>query len=136
MTGTYVWHAPDGYIPERLGAGRDSHESICVTNDSDEDVELLLTAFFSDDAPTRVEGVRVVAGRNRHIRTDSQELSGLGLHPGVPYGLRIECSARVSVQYSRLDESTPHSTLMTAVLWPVRHGDPAQRCERTPCASR
>lgn len=110
--GVRAWHVPDCFIPD----GGDSHESICLTNATDVDAELVVTAYFSDREPTTVDGVRVGARRNRHLRTDAPELAGLGLRPGVPYGLRIECGTPIAVQYSRLDETNPRATLMTSMV--------------------
>lgn len=90
-----------------------------MTNETDTDADLCFTAFFADREPTIANDVRISARRNRHLRTDSAELAALGILRGEPYGLRIESEVRVEVQYSRLDESSRHVTLMTTTVPPV-----------------
>lgn len=112
----YRWHVPDGFVGGLLEGG-DSHESICITNDTTEDASLALTAYFADRDPASCGGVVVPALRNRHIRTDSAELRALDLRAREPYGLRIESDVPLHIQYSRLDQSPAHTTLMTTGLF-------------------
>lgn len=111
----YVWHISDGFLAESLGE-EDSHESVCFTNDTENCARVRFTAYFRDREPTTCNGLQVDAHRNRHIRTDADELRPLALPIAVPYGLRIDSDVALHVQYSRLTQSGPHSTLMTTII--------------------
>ncbi len=116
-SGPRRWYVPDAYIPPVSTAPEVSHESICVLNDADGAVEFTVTAYFADRDPERSEQITLAARRAVHLRTDRpDQLGGLQLERGVPYGIVIESSAALQIQYSRLDTTQSAYSLMTALL--------------------
>jgi hypothetical protein len=116
MGSATTWHIPDCYIPVDSTGGVESHESVCVLNDGDQDALLVFEAFFADREPLRSEPVRIPADRCLHLRTSEPEaVGGLALERGVPYGLRITSDRPVHLQYSRLDTTQPAYALMTVM---------------------
>lgn len=116
-SGTRRWYVPDAYIPPVSTAPEVSHESICVLNDGDGTVEFTVTAYFADREPERSQPIPLGGRRAVHLRTDRPEqLGGLQLERGVPYGIAIESSAELQIQYSRLDTTQAAYSLMTALL--------------------
>lgn len=116
-SGTRRWYVPDAYIPPVSTAPEVSHESICVLNDGDPAVEFTVTAYFADREPERSRPIAIGGRRAVHLRTDRpDQLGGLQLERGVPYGIVIESPADLQVQYSRLDTTQAAYSLMTALL--------------------
>lgn len=110
------WYVPDAFIPTASTGSEISHESICVLNDTGADAQLQITVYFADREPKRSEPIAVPADRDLHLRTSRpDQVGGLVLEPGVPYGLVIESDADLQLQYSRLDTTQAAYTLMTMV---------------------
>ncbi len=113
------WYIPDAFIPEESTAPAVSHESICVLNPTDDDAHVVITVYFADKEPERSDVVVVPARRDIHMRTIiPEQVGGLRLASGVPYGIQVEADADVQVQYSRLDSTQAAYTLMTAMPQP------------------
>ncbi|MDR0897389.1 MAG: hypothetical protein LBN04_05990 [Oscillospiraceae bacterium] len=116
MQGHQNWYIPDCYWPE---GGTDapyvSHESICVLNPSDQDIEVAITLYFEDREP--IAGFRAVCGarRTHHIRMDRQTAAGQAVPRGVPYAAVVALSAPAWVQYSRCDTTQANMAFMTAI---------------------
>jgi hypothetical protein len=115
--GAKVWLVPDGFIPEESTGAQESHETICVLNTSAEQVRLSISFYFEDRAPVKDVAVIVPPERTRHIRTD--KMDGVEIPRGVPYAVRVESSAPVTVQCSRMDTTQPALSLMSAMAYPV-----------------
>lgn len=114
------WYVPDAYIPPASTAPEVSHESICVLNDADTEVEFNVTAYFADRDPQRSQPITLAGRRAVHLRTDNpSHVGGLSLERGIPYGIAVESAADLQIQYSRLDTTQAAYTLMTAM--PVKH---------------
>ena len=114
------WYVPDAYIPPVTTGPEPSHESICVLNATDSPAEFVITAYFADRDPERSEPITLPARRDVHLRTSRpDQVGGLQLQPGVPYGLVIESDADLHLQYSRLDTTQAAYTLMTAMPIPT-----------------
>ena len=114
------WYVPDAYIPPSSTAPEISHESICVLNDTDDDADFRIIAYFADRDPQRSRPIVLARQRAVHLRTDLPDrVGGLKLERGVPYAMVIESDADLKVQYSRLDTTQPAYTLMTALLAPA-----------------
>ncbi len=117
---TRRWYVPDAYIPPVSTGPEPSHESICVLNASQEPAEFVITAYFADRDPERSRPITLPAQRDVHLRTSRpDQVGGLQLEPGVPYGLMIESEADLQLQYSRLDTTQAAYTLMTAMPIPT-----------------
>ncbi|MBA2691992.1 MAG: hypothetical protein H0U65_05790 [Rubrobacter sp.] len=115
--GARIWLIPDGFIPEESSGSHESHEAICVLNTSGWDARLSISFYFEDREPIKDVSVEVPAERTRHIRTDGIE--GVEVPRGVPYAVRVESDAPVTVQHSRMDTTQPALSLMTAMAYPV-----------------
>jgi hypothetical protein len=115
--GATVWYIPDAYLPS-TGQGEmyEGHESVCVVNPSLETAVLTFTFYFENTPPVE----------NIVYRLDGQRCSHIGMHRckiwggyeiprDVPYGMKIESSVPVVLQYSRLDVAQPNYTLMTTI---------------------
>ncbi|WP_240984859.1 sensory rhodopsin transducer [Acididesulfobacillus acetoxydans] len=115
--GAKVWFIPDAYLPSSgSGAKYESHEAICVLNTSNINANLRLTFYYEDRDPLQDVLVNVGAKRSKHIRLDHpEELGGVRLRRDVPYSIRVESDAYVSLQYSRLDVTQPNYALMTTI---------------------
>lgn len=118
--GARVWLIPDGFLPEESSGAQESHEAICILNTSTEEARLLVSIYFEERSP--IKGVRVMVPPERtlHLRLDLPEhLGGVSIPRGVSYALRVESSAPVTVQHSRMDTSQEALTLMTTMAYPV-----------------
>jgi len=117
MNGYTTWYIPDCYWPD---GGTDapyvSHESICVLNESGEDVTIGMTLFFEDREPVGGFHAVCAARRTHHVRMDRQVSdSGLAVPRGVPYAVKVCSSAPIWVQYSRCDTTQQNMAFMTAI---------------------
>lgn len=114
------WYVPDAYIPPVTTGPEPSHESICVLNDTGAPAEFVITAYFADRDPQRSQPITLAAERDVHLRTSRpDQVGGLQLEPGVPYGLVVESASDLQIQYSRLDTTQAAYTLMTAMPIPT-----------------
>ncbi|WP_077624560.1 sensory rhodopsin transducer [Sediminibacillus massiliensis] len=117
--GHVQWFIPDGYIPPDSSGDLTSHESICVLNCNQEDVNLLMTVYFEDRDPIENIQVSVQARRTNHVRTSSLESGGQKIPHGVPYAVEIESDLPVIIQYSRLDSTQAELALLSTMAYPM-----------------
>ncbi len=118
--GRKTWLIPDGYLPPASTGELKSHESTCVLNLGARPVVVKLTAYFEDREP--LAGFRVTCPPRRtiHIRLDFlQNDRGESIPAGVPFALKVESSANIVVQHSRLDTTQPALALMTTMAYPA-----------------
>ncbi len=119
-TGRKVWIIPDGYLPARSTGDLKSHESTCVLNPGQRPAVIKLIIYFEDRDPLVGFGVVCPPRRTLHIRLDALKNGrGESIPVGVPFALRVESSAEVVVQHSRLDSTQPALALMTTMAFPV-----------------
>jgi hypothetical protein len=110
----YSWVFPDCWRPPVGDPDNPGHEALCVLNDDAVDVRLRLEFFFPDRPPVVADGLVVGARRVRHFRLDdASDTGGFELPEGTDYGLIVSASARVNVQYTRVDTRSPALALMT-----------------------
>ncbi|MEA5054312.1 MAG: sensory rhodopsin transducer [Propionicimonas sp.] len=113
------WYVPDAFIPVVSTPPELSHESICVLNPSETDAELTVTVYFADREPETSAPIILPARRDAHLRTSvPEQVGGLRIEPGIPYGIEVASASDLQVQYSRLDTTQAASTLMTAMPSP------------------
>ena len=115
--GATHWTIPDAYMPQ-VGPGGDyvGHESVVCLNTGSVDAELAIHFFFADRPPVRNVQVVVPAERCIHFRFDQPDmLNGFEVPREVPYGLEVESSVPVVVQYSRLDVTQPNMAFLSAM---------------------
>lgn len=118
-SGVHHWYIPDAFIPTVSTGQEVSHESICVLNPTEADAVLTITVYFADAEPMTSAPITLPARRDAHLRTSiPEQVGGLQLEKGVPYGIEVTSSADLQVQYSRLDTTQAAYTLMTAMPTP------------------
>ncbi len=118
--GGKLWVIPDCYLPAQSTGELKSHESTCVLNLGTRPATIKLVAYFEDREP--LEGFRVVCPPRRtiHIRLDALNNGHeQSIPPGVPFALKVESSAEVVVQHTRLDSTQPALALMTTMAFPA-----------------
>ncbi|KIL40552.1 hypothetical protein SD70_12410 [Gordoniibacillus kamchatkensis] len=120
MVGKTTWLIPDGFLPPKSTGEHVSHEAVCVLNVGDADAELRLTFYFEDREPMDRFRASCGARRTHHIRLDRlRDEDGHPVPLGVPYAIRVESSAPVIVQHSRLDTTQEALALFTTMAYPV-----------------
>lgn len=118
--GRKVWLIPDGYLPVSSTGGLKSHESTCVLNLGARPAAVKLIAYFEDREPLEGFTVNCPPRRTIHIRLDSlTNRRGQSIPAGVPFALKVESSANIIVQHSRLDTTQPALALMTTMAYPA-----------------
>jgi hypothetical protein len=117
--GAKLWVIPDAYLPAKSTGPLKSHESTCVLNLGRRPAVVKLVAYFEDREP--LEGFRVVCPPRRtvHIRLDRlRNDKKQSIPAAVPFALKVESSANIVVQHTRLDSTQPALALMTTMAFP------------------
>jgi hypothetical protein len=121
MIGKKMWIIPDGFLQPKSTGGEVSHEAVCVLNLGDGDAEIRLTFYFEDREPMDRFLSTCGAKRTHHIRLDKlKDQEGNPVPMGVPYAIKVESTAPVVVQHSRLDTSQEALALFTTMAFPVQ----------------
>lgn len=119
--GSRRWVIAEGYIPEGSMVNADerfiSHETACILNTGDKDVDLSITLFFSDRDPVGPYRMTVGARRTLHLRFNDLE-DPEPVPRGNDYASVIESSSPVVVQHTRLDSRAAEVSLMTTMAYP------------------
>ncbi len=118
--GAKLWVIPDAFLPAKSTGSQRSHESTCVLNLGPRPAIVRLTAYFEDRDP--LAGFRVVcpAHRTVHIRIDRlRNNKDQKIPTAVPFALKVESSANIVVQHTRLDSTQPALALMTTMAFPA-----------------
>lgn len=112
------WAIAEGYIPEfSTGEGPEfeSHETLCILNANEAEVEVRVTLFFADREPVGPYGITVPPRRTVHVRFNNFE------DPPVPRGLTyasiIECDLPVVCQHTRLDSRQAELALLSTIAY-------------------
>lgn len=111
------WYIPDCYLGSISHGEALTHEAVCILNPSNEDAIVNLTLYFEDREP--MDGYEIIIPRRRtiHIRLDKiTNKNGIPIQRDTPYGMKIECSQKVYIQYTRVDTSQPELALMTTIV--------------------
>jgi hypothetical protein len=114
------WIIPDAYIPPESKGDLISHESICVLNCNNENVNLVITIYYEDRPPLENIVVEVAGRRTKHIRTSSLVKDDEHIPLGVPYAIEISSNLPIVVQYSRLDTTQAELALMSTMAFPLK----------------
>lgn len=108
---------PDCFWPGTDNGSYVSHEAVCLLNDTQQDANVVLTAYF-EDRPCQ-KGYRYVipAARTLHIRMD-KAVNDLGqsIPRNTPYALVVECDQDLAVQYTRVDTTQQDLALMSVII--------------------
>jgi hypothetical protein len=118
--GQKIWVIPEGYIPGQ-STGPDpeftSHETACILNTADQDAQIKIWIYFSDQDPVGPYYETVKARRTKHLRfndlKDPQEIPR-----DTDYASVIESDVPVVVQHTRLDSRQAENALLSTIAYP------------------
>jgi hypothetical protein len=113
------WAIAEGYIPGWSNGPEPqftSHETACLLNASDKDVDVEITAFFSDREPTGPYRLTVLARRTLHVRFN--ELTNPEPIPvDTDYASIIVSDVPIVVQHTRLDSRQAENALLSTIAY-------------------
>lgn len=118
--GALRWVIADGYIPGRStgsGPAMTSHETASILNAGNEDAQVRITLFFSDQDPVGPYEITVPARRTRHVRFNDLD-DPAPVPRETDYSAVIESDVPTVVQHTRLDSRQPELALLTAIAHP------------------
>lgn len=101
--GKKVWIFPDAELPPEGANLIPGHESVIVTNVTDETAKITITLLYEDREPVSFD-VEVGARRVRCMRTNRE--ADFGAHTaaiGEQYAIMLESSVPVVAQYGRAE---------------------------------
>lgn len=118
--GKMHWAIAEGYIPPASTGGDDprfvSHETACLLNINDEDVQVAITLYFEDREPVGPYRVSVPARRTLHLRFN--DLADPESVPrDTPYSSVLESTKPIVVQHTRLDSRQPALALLSTIAY-------------------
>ncbi|WP_422769687.1 sensory rhodopsin transducer [Plantactinospora sp. WMMC1484] len=125
--GHRVWVLPAGRIPFPSNGSEPeftSFDALCVLNAGGGPAELALTVYYEDAEPVGPYPVCVPARRVRHIRFNDL-IDPEALRLDRPFGVVVNSSTPVVVQFSRQDTRLPGSlAIATTLAFPADPGAP------------
>jgi hypothetical protein len=98
------WIIPDCELPREGEGELKGHESVIIVNDNEEDVDVKVTLFFTDDPA--YDGIvwRVKAKSVRCFRMNNlDDMCGFKVPLETQYAMKLESSGDIVLQYGRLD---------------------------------
>jgi hypothetical protein len=103
--GAKNWYFPDGYLPEKTGAGpMEAHEALMLLNTNSSPANIMLDFYFEDKAPIKDIAVWVEAERVRSLRLDCpQDIGEVQIPPLTQYAIRVRSDIDIIAQFGRLD---------------------------------
>ena len=117
--GKKLWAIAEGYIPEddnKKSRERISHETACILNTCDEDANVQIMLYFSDQVPAGPYKINIPAKRTYHIRFD--ELKDPSPVPiGVDFASVITSNVPIIVQHTRLDTRWGNNALLSTIAY-------------------
>jgi hypothetical protein len=118
--GKMHWAIAEGYIPPASTGGDDrrfvSHETACLLNTNDEEVQVAITLYFEDREPVGPYRVSVPARRTLHLRFN--DLADPETVPrDTPYSSVLESTKPIVVQHTRLDSRQPALALLSTIAY-------------------
>ena len=117
MIGKQRWAIPEGYIPEGSTAPEpemESHETICILNAGEQDVDVELTVFFTDRDPAGPYEATVPAQRTKHLRFNEFD-DPEPVPMGTPFASVLEADGPVVCQHTRLDSRQSENALLSTI---------------------
>ena len=119
--GHTAWVIPGGRIPLR-GTGAEpeltSRDELFVLNTGDAEARLALTIFYADRDPIGPYELTVAPRRVRSVRCNDL-IDPEAIPLGVDYGVLVESSVPVVVQFTRIDTSQPAMALLGMLAFPA-----------------
>lgn len=105
--GSKVWIFPDAELPPEGVNSIPGHESIIITNVSDEDAYIKITLLYTDKEPVSDLEICVKARRVRCLRTNEEKDFGkYTAEFGEQYAIMLESNTPVVAQYGRAEPRT------------------------------
>lgn len=104
ICGKKVWVFPDGELPPAGDFDLKGHESVIILNTADEEADVSMTLYFTNQPP--VEGIKISVGANRVrcLRMDNpDDIGGYELPRETQYSIKLKSSVPIVTQYGRLD---------------------------------
>lgn len=117
--GKKIWAIPEGYIPGwsmGIEPEFESHETLCVLNMNDSEVEISITLFFAEQNPIGPYKVKVPARRTKHVRLNKLE-DPQPVPKGVDFSSVVESTLPIVVQHTRLDSRQSENALLTTMAY-------------------
>jgi hypothetical protein len=119
--GAKRWAIAEGYIPPGStgpAPQMTSHETLCILNSGDEDAEVAITVYFTNQEPVGPYRVTVPARRTRHVRFNN--LSDPQPIPvDTDFASIVESNVPIVVQHTRLDSRQEALALMSTIAFPI-----------------
>ena len=101
--GKKVWIFPDAELPPKGANLIPGHESVIITNVSDEAAQVKITLIYTDREPISFMA-EVGARRVRCMRTNEEkDFGSLTANEGEQYAIMLESSVPVVAQYGRAE---------------------------------
>jgi hypothetical protein len=94
----------------------ESHETACMLNAGDEDVQVTIRLFFTDREPAGPYNVVIPARRTLHLRFNVLK-EPEPVARDTDYASVIESDVPIVVQHSRLDSRQAELALLTTVAF-------------------
>ncbi|MBS1303313.1 sensory rhodopsin transducer [Loktanella sp. SALINAS62] len=117
--GRRIWAIAEGYIPSGGLEGDSalvSHETACILNAQEVDVNLRITLYFADREPVGPYCMPVLARRTLHLRFN--DLSDPEPVPrDTDFAVVLEADAPVVVQHTRLDSRHQNISLLSTIAF-------------------
>ena len=120
MIGKQRWAIPEGYIPEGSTGPEpemESHETICILNTGEQDVDVKITVFFTDRDPAGPYEATVPAKRTKHLRFNEFD-DPEPVPKGTPFASVLEADGPVVCQHTRLDSRQSENALLSTIAHP------------------
>lgn len=117
--GKKTWAIAEGYIPSWSNGPEPeflSHETACILNTSDQEVEVQIMVYFSDREPAGPYHIKVPARRTQHIRFNDLK-DPEPIPKGTDYGCTILSDVPIVVQHTRLDSRQSENALLTTMAY-------------------
>ena len=106
MYGKKVWIFPDAELPPEGVNSIPGHESIIITNVTDQAARIKLTLIYTDREPVCFEAT-VAAKRVRCLRSNNAEdFCGHPAVEGEQYAIMLESDVPIVAQYGRAEPRT------------------------------
>ena len=112
------WIIPDCELPPEGEGVLKGHESVIVVNDTDKAAEIKVTLFFPDKEPYTDIKWTVGAKRVRCFRMNNlEDMCGFEIERETQYAMKLESSAKIIVQYGRLDNRQTNLAYYTTLAY-------------------
>ena len=106
MYGKKVWIFPDAELPPEGVNSIPGHESIIITNVTDQAARIKITLIYTDREPVCFE-TTVAAKRVRCLRSNNTEdFCGHTAKEGEQYAIMLESNVPIVAQYGRAEPRT------------------------------